>query len=207
MHKQKNTQTRFHFFAMISIALFLCYAVSAFQPADRAVWWVEMSSVFAVHLLLIALYPKFQFSSISYFIVSLWLLLHSIGAHYTFEHVPFGWVTELFGFERNHFDRLAHFVIGLNAYLIAEYLFRQKHVTSLKTAAFFGIVCIVAMAALWEIAEWLYAAFDGGNTGLAFLGSQGDIWDAQKDILADTLGALLAAVGFVFFPPKVLSRR
>ena len=61
-------------------------------------------------------------------------------------------------------------------------------------AAFFAVMTTVAMAGVWEIVEWLYAAIDGGEVGAAFLGSQGDVWDAQKDILCDTLGALCAAV-------------
>ena len=74
---------------------------------------------------------------------------------------------------------------------------RRGWVRSAGFAAFFAVMTTVAMAGVWEIVEWLYAAIDGGEAGAAFLGSQGDVWDAQKDILCDTLGALCAAVAYL----------
>ncbi|MDD4098121.1 MAG: DUF2238 domain-containing protein, partial [Lentisphaeria bacterium] len=166
-------------------------------PSDRAVWWVEMSSVFLVTAILAITFRWFRFSNASYATVSLWLIMHAIGAHYTFEKVPFGLVTDLFAFERNHYDRLAHYVVGLNAFLAAEYLWRRRWVATPLLAAAAGVCLVMAMAAGWEIVEWLYAVADGGQTGQAFLGSQGDPWDAQKDMLADTLGAITAASAFL----------
>ena len=70
--------------------------------------------------------------------------------------------------------------------------------TTATLAAFFAVMTVVAMAGLWELVEWQYAVIEGGDAGAAFLGSQGDAWDAQKDILCDTLGALCAATLFLF---------
>jgi putative membrane protein len=83
--------------------------------------------------------------------------------------------------------------VGFYAYGIAELLVRQKLVTKVWVACFFGIFAIGTAAAVYEIIEWIYAATEGGSAGAAFLGSQGDIWDAQKDMLSDILGAVLAA--------------
>ena len=179
------------------LVLLAVFAWSAINPHDWGVWKVEMGSVFLVFFALVFTYRKFQFSNVSYFIVSLWLIMHTIGAHYTFELVPFGAVTDAFGFERNHYDRVAHFVIGLNAFGVAEYFLRRGFVSSKKVAAFVGVLFIMAMANAWELVEWIYAAVDGGDVGAAFLGSQGDIWDAQKDMLCDTLGALVSALLFL----------
>ena len=121
----------------------------------------------------------------------IWLSLHTIGAKYTFANVPFDWFNSLIGSERNQFDRIAHFSIGLYAYPIAEYLINKKNI-SIKFASSFALFSIMSLAAGYEIVEWWYAELAGGNEGIAFLGSQGDIWDAQKDMLMDTLGALLS---------------
>ena len=179
--------------AFVVVAV-ICW--SAYRPAEWRVWWIEMCWVLAVFGLLVATYHKFQFSPMAYVLVSIWLIMHTIGAHYTFEHVPFSFITDLFGFERSHYDRIAHFAVGLNSFMIAELVFRKRWVTNVIFAAVFGTIAIMAMACAWEIIEWAVAVWDGGADGLAFLGSQGDIWDAQKDMLADTLGAIFAAVLF-----------
>ena len=183
------------------------YAWSAICPADRSVWHVEMAAVLIVSIALALTARRFRFSNTAYFIVSLWLALHAIGAHYTFEKVPFGLISDAFGFERNHFDRVAHFVIGLNAFLAAEYFWRKGYVSMPCIAALIGILSIMGMSAAWEIIEWLYAVADGGATGAAFLGSQGDIWDAQQDMLADTLGAMLGSAFFLFLKPRNFFRK
>lgn len=173
---------------------------SAYHPAEWTVWWMEMVWVLGVFAALAATYRKFRFSNLAYGIVFIWLVMHTVGAHYTFEHVPMDWLKGLLGTERNHYDRIAHFSIGLNSYLLAELALRRRWVANCRVAAVVGVLGIMAMAAGWEIIEWIVAVQDGGEDGLAFLGSQGDIWDAQKDMLADTLGAIFAAVFFFFHP-------
>lgn len=121
----------------------------------------------------------------------IWLCLHTIGAKYTFAEVPFDWFNNLIGSERNNFDRVAHFAIGLYAYPIAEYLIRNKKFKP-TFSCWFALFAIMSLAAGYEIIEWWYAELAGGDEGIAFLGSQGDIWDAQKDMLCDTTGAILS---------------
>jgi putative membrane protein len=128
--------------------------------------------------------------------MAVFIMLHTIGGHYTFERVPFGAVSEFFGFERNHFDRVAHFSVGFYAYPIAEYLMVRRLVHTHWIVALFPLFAIATVAGGYEIIEWQYALNSDPAAGLAVLGSQGDIWDAQKDILADTLGALLVMVAF-----------
>jgi len=126
-----------------------------------------------------------------------WMMLQAIGAHYTFELVPMDWLKEPLGLVRNPYDRIAHFTVGWFAFPFAELFLRKGWVKSAAFAAFFAVMTVVAMAGLWELVEWQYAVIDGGDAGAAFLGSQGDIWDAQKDILCDTLGAVCAVAIFV----------
>lgn len=120
------------------------------------------------------------------------IYLHTIGGHWTFAQVPFEYVTDFFGFERNHFDRIAHFSVGLYAFAIAEWLSVKRLVTDRFLLYTYPIFAIATVAMGYELIEWIYAAGAAPEAGAAYLGSQGDIWDAQKDMLADTLGAMVA---------------
>ncbi len=177
-----------HILALLFSIFFILLGI---DPVDRSVWIVEVIPIVAVFILLIFTYNKFQFTNISYSLMLLWLVWHTIGGHYTFANVPFDFVTDLFNFQRNHFDRVGHLIIGFYAYPMAEFLTRKKY-TNVIVASFFGLFFIMSIAAGYEIVEWAYAVADGGDTGIEFLGSQGDIWDAQKDMLADTVGAVMA---------------
>jgi putative membrane protein len=168
----------------------LVFAICAIEPYDRAVWWAENIPVMLLVTLLVISYRYFQFSNTSYILMSVFLILHTIGGHYTFERVPFDFVSGLFGFERNHYDRLAHFSVGFYAYPIAELLLRLGLVRSRLVLYLFAVFAIVTIAGAYEVFEWWYAVSADEAAGIAVLGSQGDIWDAQKDMLADTLGAL-----------------
>lgn len=181
--------------------LLLFYVVlfiwAAINPYDRATWWAENIPIVLIAAALVVLYARgVVFSPVAYVFMSVLLYLHTIGGHYTFERVPFGLVTDLFGFHRNHYDRVAHFTVGFYAYAIAEVLVRTKAVRSRLVLFLFPVFTIAFVAMGYELIEWWYAAAEGGASGAAFLGSQGDIWDAQKDMLADTLGALVATAVF-----------
>jgi len=188
-----------HAIPLILLALYsVVFVVCAIAPYDRAVWWAENIPVLIVVGALVAIWRQYRFSDTSTVLMSVFILLHTIGGHYTFERVPFGAVTDFFGFERNHYDRLAHFSVGFYAYPIAEFLMRRRLVHTRWIVALFPVFAIVTVAGIYEIFEWQYALNSDPSAGIAVLGSQGDIWDAQKDILADTLGALLAT-GLFFF--------
>lgn len=178
--------------AFLAAAFAVVWMLLAIAPASRTVWWAENIPVMLVFGGLTLSYAKFRFSNLAYALMSAWLFLHTVGGHYTFANVPFGAVTSLFGFSRNHFDRVAHFAIGLYAFPIIELLRRKKLVPPIMSTLF-GLFAIMALAAGYEIIEWWYVDLEGGEAGIEFLGSQGDPWDAQKDMLADTLGGICAA--------------
>ncbi|MCJ2164199.1 MULTISPECIES: DUF2238 domain-containing protein [unclassified Pseudodesulfovibrio] len=181
----------------LAVAFLILWTVLAIDPVMRDVWWAENLPVMAVFLLLASTYRVFRFSNLAYGLMACWLILHTIGGHYTFASVPFDFVTDLFGFERNHFDRLGHYSIGFYAFPIAELLTR-KRLARPVVVYLFGLFAIMALAAAYEIIEWWYAVLAGGEAGIEFLGSQGDIWDAQTDMLADTLGAVTVLILFAF---------
>lgn len=176
------------FLTAIYSAVFL---FSVVNPSSIHVWLAEIVPAVAILAIVWWLSQRYVFSHTAYILMFVWLVLHTIGAKYTFAEVPFDWFNQLIGSERNHFDRVAHFSIGLYAYPIAEYLMRKRKLPW-GLSACFALFSMMSLAAGYEIIEWWYAELAGGDEGIAFLGSQGDIWDAQKDMLMDTLGALSA---------------
>lgn len=180
------------------------FCLLAFHPIDRTTWLVENLTVWIIVGILIWLYRRGAiFSALGYCLMFVLIYLHTIGGHYTFALVPFDWFTQFFGFERNHFDRIAHFSVGFYAYAIAELLVRYQSVRSRFVLLTYPILAIATIAMGYEVIEWLYAALANPEAGIAYLGSQGDIWDAQKDMLADTLGAIVAMTLFFYkYPTK-----
>ncbi|HET7584986.1 MAG TPA: DUF2238 domain-containing protein [Gemmatimonadaceae bacterium] len=182
------------------VALFIWGAI---RPYDRATWWAENIPIVAVVVTLVVLYWRgVRFSPMAYVLMAVLPYWHTVGGHYTFERVPFDWFNRAFGFERNMFDRVGHFSVGLYAFAIVEYL-ESRRAMSRPLACLFAIFAIAFVAMSYELIEWMYAAY-GGNAeaGANFLGSQGDVWDAQKDMLMDTIGAIISVMFYV-----VLRRR
>lgn len=178
---------------ILSAAYLAVFLFSAIEPSSRAVWIAEIIPAIGILAGIWWFSRELTFSNTAYVLMFIWLALHTIGAKYTFAEVPFDWFNTLIGSERNNFDRVAHFSIGLYAYPLAEYLIRKK-LSSPIIAVWFSLFAIMSVAAGYEIIEWWYAELAGGDEGIAFLGSQGDIWDAQKDMLCDTSGAIVALI-------------
>lgn len=178
----------------IYVALF---AVCAINPTDRATWFAENLTVWIILAVIFILYARHvRFSNTGYALMFVLIYLHTIGGHYTFALVPFDYVTNFFGFSRNHFDRIAHFSVGFYAFGLAEWLYAKKMVTNRFLLFTYPIFVVATIAASYEVIEWLYAAGASPDAAADYLGSQGDIWDAQKDMLADTLGAIFATILF-----------
>lgn len=179
-------------------AYVLLFIALGIHPHDRAVWWAENIPIVMLALTLAIMYARgIRLSNLGYLFASVLLFMHTVGGYYTFERVPFSWVTNTFGFHRNHYDRVAHFSVGFYAFGLAELSIARKLVTKAWVGYLFAIFCIGTVAALYEIIEWIYAAVKGGSAGAAFLGSQGDIWDAQEDMAADISGAIFAILVYM----------
>ncbi len=191
------------FLSFLFVAYLILCGVLAIAPYDRATWFVENLTVWIIVGVLLLLYVRgVRFSNTAYAFMSVLIFLHTIGGHYTFERVPFDWVTNFFGFERDHFDRIAHFSVGFYAYAMAEWIWMKRLVANKFLLITYPIFAIATIAMSYEVIEWIYAANSDPLAGAAYLGSQGDIWDAQKDMLADTLGAIVAMIIFFLVGKK-----
>ena len=180
---------------ILLIGYVLLFVWGAVAPYDRADWWAENIPIVLLVLALVILYARgIRLSSLAYVLMAFLPYWHTVGGHYTFERVPFGWFNDLFGFKRNMFDRVGHFSVGFYAFGITEIVVARRKMSRAFACAF-AIFAISFVAMSYELLEWIYAAY-GGNAqaGADFLGSQGDIWDAQKDMLMDTLGAVASVV-------------
>ncbi len=192
-----TTQSSKFFPHYLLILYLIVFTVLGIDPlSGREVWLAENLPICFVVSVLVITYRWFRFSNLSYFLMAILIFLHTIGGYFTFAEVPFDWVTSFFGFERNHYDRIAHFSVGFYAFPIAELLTRKKLTNSKIITYLFALFAIMALAGTYEVMEWQFAVLGDPQAGVEVLGSQGDIWDAQKDIVADTLGAIAALLLF-----------
>lgn len=179
-----------HFLLAVYIIEFI---VAGIAPYSRDVWYAENGPIILLVAFIVILYVRgVRFSNTGYALMFILPFWHTIGGHYTFSLVPFDWFNNFFGFERNMFDRIGHFSVGFYAMPIIEYLVGRGLVAKKWIAVTYALFAIAFVAVFYEWIEWWFAAIWGGDAGAAFLGSQGDVWDAQKDMFMDVLGALTA---------------
>ncbi|MDQ5954382.1 MAG: hypothetical protein QG583_310 [Patescibacteria group bacterium] len=184
---------KYHWFL---IFLFLIVWVwAAINPVFPSDWLLENYLVFLFVPIILIVGYYFKLSKLSYTLITLFLILHVIGSHYTYEHVPFGYtLQDWFSESRNMYDRLVHFLCGfLLFYPIREIFMRLAKVKGLW-AYILPIDMLGSFSLIYEIIEWQAAKRVDPAAGLAFLGSQGDIWDAQKDMFLALIGACIAAL-------------
>lgn len=189
----------------LQLALLLMLALLTltlgWAPSDRLTWMIEQLLVIAALAGVALLQRRFQLSASASLQLCGFLVLHQIGAHYTYSQVPYegAWqaltgfrLDETLGLQRNHYDRLVHFAYGL---LLARPV--REVVQGLSglrgwRSAYVALEFVLASSAGYELMEWLGADLLAEDAGEAFVGAQGDPWDAQKDMALAFLGALLS---------------
>jgi putative membrane protein len=187
--------------ALLALYLAVWFAL-AVSPVDRQDWLLENVLAVTVVGVLVATYRRFPFSDLSYVLLTAFMILHAIGAHYTYSKVPFGfWLKDLFDLDRNHFDRIVHFAYGLLLVYPARELFIRAAKAKKQWATLMAILAMISTSGLFEVIEsWIAQIVDPG-LGTAYLGTQGDEWDAQKDMTMAIIGALLTMM-IVHLIPK-----
>lgn len=169
----------------------LVWIWAAINPLYFADWLLENVLVFIFIPLIIFTRKHFEFSLLSYLMITVFAVLHVIGSHYTYAEVPWGiTLGEWVGAERNSYDRLVHMLFGvLLVYPIYE-IFVRKVRASKVWSYLVPFAIISALSGIYEVVEWAAAEIVDPEAGIAFLGSQGDIWDAQKDMILAKIGAI-----------------
>ena len=181
------------FLQLISLIFFSLWAYTLIDTSDYANWILENALVFIFLGYLGFTYKKRKFSDLSYLLIFIYLCLHVYGAMHTYAENPFGyWLMDSFDLARNHYDRIVHFCFG---FLLA-YPMRELFMIQLGFQPWVGwalpIEITLSVSGLYELIEWAVADIFFKAQGSAYLGTQGDIWDAQKDMFLATLGAILA---------------
>lgn len=168
---------------------------SGIEPKDRLTWFLEVAPVLGAVLILVPTYHRFRLTDLLYVLITLHAVVLMIGGHYTYAEVPFGfWMQDAFGFERNHYDRIGHFLQGFVPALIAREVLLRLGVLARRGWLFFVVTAIcLAISAFYEFIEW-WAALVSEQASQAFLGTQGDVWDTQWDMFLAMCGAMLAQV-------------
>jgi len=178
-------------YTILTLSFVVAWVWAAIEPVHYADWLLENILVFVLIGLIFFTGRYFEFSILSYTFITIFMILHVIGSHYTYAEVPWGWTLgEWLGTERNMYDRLVHLLFGV----LFVYPVREMSVRIAKTKGFWGyfvpFMIISSFAGFYEIVEWAAASVVDPEAGAAFLGSQGDIWDAQKDMLLAIVGSL-----------------
>jgi putative membrane protein len=191
-------------YAASLLALFaVVFVALGWAPSYREDWLLENLLVFLLVPFFVVTYPRLPLSKISYTALFLFFCLHEVGAHYTYAEVPYdqwfqtllgGGLNQALGWERNHFDRLVHFSYGvLIVYPMREIFLRVADARGIW-GYLFPLLVVMSTSLLFELIEWAAAMIFGGDLGMAYLGTQGDIWDSHKDSTFAILGALLSSV-------------
>jgi len=183
------------------------WLIAAIAPVSRFDWFLENLLVVLAVGLLGYFYRSHPLSDASYLLVWIFLMLHTLGAHYTYSKVPAGfWLQELGALDRNHFDRIVHFLFGvLIVFPVREALYRYGG-AGRRLSAFAAFTVIATSSLLYETLEWLVAMIISPEAAMEFLGTQGDVFDAQKDstlaVTGGVTGLLLTGRGFRRKPKK-----
>jgi putative membrane protein len=181
-------------FCLLALAL-------AIAPLYRQDWLLENLLVFVALPLFVVTRHRLRFSNLAYSCLFVFFAFHELGAHYTYSLVPYdAWFTRLtghslnamLGFERNHYDRLIHFLYGLLIVPAAAELFGHYGRYPRVWAALFPLLFVTSHSVIYELIEWGAAMAFGGDLGQAYLGTQGDVWDAQKDMALALLGGIVS---------------
>ncbi len=193
------------FLQLLLLWLIGLWVVTALEPFNRRDWLLENLLVFVYGALLVLSYRRFAFSNLSYGLFGVFLSLHLVGAHYTYAETPLGfWLQGAMDLSRNHYDRIVHFSFGLLiAYPFHELLLRAAGVRR-SWSYLLAMVAVLGFSGFYEALEGIVAMIVSPELGAAYLGTQGDEWDAQKDTALAFFGAVItmAATWWLARPPR-----
>ena len=187
--------------------VFVALVWSGWAPKERFTWFLEVVPILVAIPIALATAKKFPWSTLVTTLLAIHAVILCVGGHWTYAEVPFGfWMAEAFGFSRNHYDRIGHFAQGfVPAIVVREFLLRKSPLRRGPMLVFLVTSVCLAISAAYELFEWL-AAVTTADGATAFLGTQGDVWDTQTDMLLALVGALTAQAVLSRLHDRSLSR-
>ena len=191
----------------IFIVLFwIGFSVSAIQPHDYFTWILEVFPALLALVVFTYTFNKFRFSTLTYVFLLIHCFILFVGGHYTYAEVPlFDWIKELFHQSRNNYDKVGHFAKGFVPEMVIREIFVRFDVIKLKSWIPVLTVCVcLSISACYEFFEW-FVAVVSGQSAEAFLGTQGDIWDTQSDMLFATIGAICMVIFVAKLQDKMIA--
>ena len=200
-----KSNKKFHLILLVMLLSILIWSV--IEPKDLFIWFLEVLPVILGVAVLIYIYPKYRFSNFIYVLITVESIILIVGGHYTYTEMPiFNWIRDTFDLSRNYYDRLGHFMQGFIPAMIArEIIIRNKVINKKKYLSFIVICICLAISASYELIEFVVAKLTG-NAADAFLGTQGDVWDTQWDMLMALIGSVTALSLFSRYHDKKLTQ-
>lgn len=198
-------EEKLHLFLLMSIIIILIW--SGINPFDSFTWILEVLPALIGGTILVITYSKFKFTTLVYILIWIHALILIVGGHYTYAEMPlFNWLRDTFNLARNYYDRLGHIAQGFIPAMVTREIFIRKSIVNKKEWLGFIIVSIcLAISASYELIEFAVAKFTG-TAAEAFLGTQGDIWDTQWDMLFALVGSILSLAILSKYHDKQLER-
>ena len=191
---------------IVYVVYIVIWTILAINPKYRDDWLLENVLVFIFFPTVIWLDKKYRFTLTSIILLLIFASLHSLGSHFTYSEMEyFDPITQFLGLERNDYDRVVHFLFGLLTFR-ALFELITPGMTHLRKVLFFTFTVIVTISTFYELLEWLAAIFFHQELGIAFLGTQGDVWDSQKDVTAAIFGALVNLAFYKNYEKLLYSR-
>jgi putative membrane protein len=189
----RATDRRYEVLLLLSLVVVLAW--SGFAPHDRFTWFLEVAPVLIGVPILICLWPGLRLTRLVYTLLWIHAVILMVGGKYTYAEVPFGfWLQDAFGFARNHYDRIGHFAQGfIPAMLAREVFIRRSPLRGSRWLPFVVVCFCLGFSALYELIEF-WTALSTGEAAQAFLGTQGDVWDTQRDMQMALVGSIVALV-------------
>jgi putative membrane protein len=200
-----DSRKNLHVALLVSFLVILVWSV--IRPKELFTWFLESVPAMLGAVILLATYRHFELTTLVYVLIWLHAIILVVGGHYTYAEVPLGdWVRDAFHLSRNHYDRLGHFAQGFVPAMIArEFLLRRSPLTRGKLLAYVIVSICLAISAAYELLEFGVSMLTG-SAGDAFLGTQGDIWDTQKDMLMALVGSITALLTLSYWHDRQLAR-
>ena len=194
-------------YIILIVLFFAGLVLSGIQPHDYFTWILEVFPGIIGFLILTITFKRFRFSYLTYIFILIHCYILFVGGHYTYAQVPlFDWIKEVFHQSRNNYDKVGHFAQGfVPAMIIRELFVRLKVVNNGKWLPFLTVCVCMSISALYEFFEW-FVAVVSGQSSEAFLGTQGDVWDTQSDMLFAAIGAICMVLFLSGIQDKLISK-